>query len=165
MTSQFKVMIPELIAYQLVIVQHSKRFEYPSWLHYDIQWGAATKFTQWSQIHPQFDAFAFTAQGRDSSRCQVDGGILTFDCPMYSAGALGLRQTFHTQSNLQSSARSASHTRPLIPPPAKRGAKPTASYLISTGVLALTATSASLPTSVLTVLSLTRYHHALPAKT
>lgn len=60
MTSQFKDMVPELIAYQLVIVQHSKRFEYPSWLHYDIQWGAATKFTQWSQIHPQFYAFTFT---------------------------------------------------------------------------------------------------------
>ena len=83
----FPELLPELIAYQLFIVQHSLKFEYPSWLHYDMefrQWAAANKFEAWAQIHPQFYAFAFTAQARVSSWCsicQVDGGSHALDCP------------------------------------------------------------------------------------
>ena len=39
----------EIIAYQLLIVQHSKKFEYPSWSQCDIefhQWGAANQYTK-----------------------------------------------------------------------------------------------------------------------
>ena len=36
----------EIIAYQLLIVQHSKKFEYPSWSQYDIE------FHQWGDCQP-----------------------------------------------------------------------------------------------------------------
>lgn len=65
--SAFPDQLPELIAYQLLIVKHSVKFDYPSWLRYNVdfrQWAASTGFHSWSQIHPQFYAFAFTAQGR-----------------------------------------------------------------------------------------------------
>ena len=126
MASHFKEMVPELIAYQLCIVQHSKRFEYPSWLHYDVefrQWAAATKFMQWSQIHPQFYAFAFTSQGRASSWCpicQVDGGNHTYDCPKYSAFCPTVKLANLNQSFPN---RASSNAKPLIPPQAKRAAK------------------------------------------
>lgn len=46
LASKFPDSLPELIAYQLFIVQHSTKFRYPSWLHYDTefrQWAAANK--------------------------------------------------------------------------------------------------------------------------
>ena len=49
--------------------------EYPAWLHYDTEfrrWAAANQYTQWSQIHPQFYAFAFN--GREIAAGQIDGG-------------------------------------------------------------------------------------------
>ena len=76
----------ELIAYQLLIVQHSKKFEYPLWLQYDIefrQWAAANQYTKWSQIHLQFYAYAFTTCGKATAWCPVchlDGGDHTYDC-------------------------------------------------------------------------------------
>lgn len=84
-------MLPELTAYQLLIVQHSRRFEYPSWLRYDMefrQWAAINNCRQWSQIHPQLYAYAFTAHGRDTSWCpvcQLEGGNHSYDCPSFSA--------------------------------------------------------------------------------
>lgn len=59
----------ELIAYQLIIVQHSRKFEYPSRLRYDIdflQWVALNWYHTWSQIHPQFYSFTSTTQGNTS---------------------------------------------------------------------------------------------------
>ena len=79
----------ELIAYKLLIVWHSQKFEYPSWLQYDSeyrQWAAANQCRSWSQIHPQIYAYAFTAHGKASTwcpTCQVDGGSHTFDCPRF----------------------------------------------------------------------------------
>ena len=66
--------------YQLLMVNHSKGFEYPAWLHYDTEfrrWAATNQYTQWSQIHPQFYAFAFTGRGIAVGWCpicQIDGG-------------------------------------------------------------------------------------------
>ena len=63
LASSFPELLLELIAYQLLIVQHRHKFEYPSRLRYDIefqQWSAH----KWSHIHPQFYAFAFTAHGK-----------------------------------------------------------------------------------------------------
>ncbi len=84
----------ELIAYQLMIVQHSCKFEYPSWLHYDTdfrQWAADNIHTTWSQIHPQLYAFAFTAHSVGSAWCPIchsDGGSHTFDCPKFQLGTM-----------------------------------------------------------------------------
>ena len=89
LASRYVDQLPELIAYQLFIVQHSRKFDYPSWLHYDIEfrrWAAGNKFKQWSQIHPQFYALAFTARSRVSNWCpvcHVDGGQHAFDCPRF----------------------------------------------------------------------------------
>ena len=88
--STFPDQLPELIAYQLLIVKHSIKFEYPSWLRYDVdfrQWAASNGFHAWSQIHPQFYAFAFTAQGKATDWCPIcytDGGGHTYDCPKFS---------------------------------------------------------------------------------
>ena len=50
LTSHHPSSTSEIIAYQLLIVQHSKKFEYPSWSqYYDIefhQWGAANQHTK-----------------------------------------------------------------------------------------------------------------------
>ncbi len=83
--------LPELIAYQLLIVQHARKFEYPSWLHYDTdfrQWAAANNYRKWSEIHPQFYAYAFTAHSKASAWCPIchtEGGSHTFDCPKFVA--------------------------------------------------------------------------------
>lgn len=118
--------VTELIAYQLLIVQHSRKFEYPSWLHYDIdfrQWAAATKCTSWSQIHPQLYAFAFTAHGKGSSWCPIchtDGGSHSFDCPKFQA--IGLDPTpQHRLSLLPHPSTFPKPLRSTFPqPPAKR---------------------------------------------
>ena len=89
LASRYVDQLPELIAYQLFIVQHSRKFDFPSWLHYDIEfrrWAAGNKFKQWSQIYPQFYALAFTARSRVSNWCpvcHVDGGQHAFDCPRF----------------------------------------------------------------------------------
>ena len=44
--SAYPDQLPELIAYQLLIVQHSIKFEYPSWLRYDVD------FRQWAASNP-----------------------------------------------------------------------------------------------------------------
>ena len=87
LASKYPDSITELIAYQLMIVQHSAKFEYPSWLHYDTdfrQWAAANKYTTWSQIHPQF--YTFTAHGKGASwcpMCHMDGNNHTYDYPKF----------------------------------------------------------------------------------
>ena len=83
--------------------------EYPAWLHYDTEfrrWAAANQYTQWSQIHPQFYAFAFTGRGIAVGWCpicQIDGGNHTYDCPRF---------TLHPQS---SPLPIHPHTNPLQP--------------------------------------------------
>ena len=123
----------ELIAYQLLIVQHSKKFEYPSWLQYDIefrQWAAANQYTKWSQIHPQFYAYAFTARGKATAWCPVchlDGGNHTYDCPRFTfvqprfqPGSLPYSSPFHSPSPSSSSfIPRFSPAKPRLPP-AKR---------------------------------------------
>ena len=82
--------LPELIYYQLLIVQHSQKFRYPSRLPYDSDfrtWAAQTRTKAWSQINPQCYALAFTSQGSSSQCCPicfVDGGNHTIDCPSFS---------------------------------------------------------------------------------
>ena len=80
----------ELISYQLLIVQQSQKFRYPSWLRYDIDfrtWAAQTGTRSWSQINPQCYALAFTGQGSSSQWCPIcfiDGGSHTIDCPNFT---------------------------------------------------------------------------------
>ena len=65
LATHFPAQIPKLISYQLLIVQHAKKFQYPAWLQYDMeyqQWAAANKHKAWSQIHPQLYAYAFTSK-------------------------------------------------------------------------------------------------------
>ncbi len=101
LASKFPESLPELIAYQLLIVQHSIKFRYPSWLHYDTefrQWAAVYHHKKWSQINPQIYALAFTGQGTSVSwcpMCQVDGGNHTYDCPRFATPLSGahLRQS------------------------------------------------------------------------
>ena len=82
--------LPELIAYQLLIVQHGLKFYYPSWLHYDIDfrtWAARIGSRKWSDINPQCYALAFTGQGTSSQWCPIcflDGSTHTVDCPNYN---------------------------------------------------------------------------------
>ena len=79
--------IPKLVAYQLLIVKHAKKFKYPSWLHYDIEFrkfAAITKSTEWACVNPEIFALAFTNQGIQSQwcpACGVDEGLHTYDCP------------------------------------------------------------------------------------
>lgn len=111
----------ELISYQLLIVQHSKKFQYPSWLQYDTefrQWAAANKCKTWSQIHPQIYAYAFTAQGKASSWCpvcQVDDGNHKYDCPCFTQTPPPI---FHPQQpNKRYPLPSPPPSRPFPPPP------------------------------------------------
>ena len=109
--SAFPDQLLELIAYQLLIVQHSKRFEYPSWLRYDVefrQWAGLSHFHNWSQIHPQFYALAFTAQGKSTDWCPIcytDGGNHAYDCPKFSPPSSSNTPRFahHQQSNFRPS--------------------------------------------------------------
>ena len=132
--SAFPDQLPDFIAYQLLIVKHSVKFDYPSWLRYKVdfrQWAAATGFHSWSWIHPQFYAFAYTAQGRATTWCPIchtEGGSHTYDCPKFSPSphlalpqpAPLLRQTFRPSMQFQapnSGPQCFSDTRP---PPPKR---------------------------------------------
>ena len=117
LTTQYPEAVKELIAYQLFIVQHSRKFEYPSWLHYDTdfrQWAAANRYTTWSQINPQLYAYAFTAHGRGARWCPVchmDGEQHTFDCPKF---ALSSPLPF---TRPPTRAFSVPTQRPLLPSP------------------------------------------------
>ena len=65
-SSRFPEALPDLIAYQLLIVKQAKRFRYPSWLYYDIEfrkWAAATKTKEWAHINSEIYTLAFTGQG------------------------------------------------------------------------------------------------------
>ena len=125
--------LPELIAYQLLIVQHSQKFRYPSWLRYDIDfctWAAQTGTRTWSHINPQCYALAFTGQGSSSQWCPIcfiDGRTHTVYCPNFN---LSPTFTFSPDSQLSSpqNCRIPTHSplrRPLLmslsqPPPLKR---------------------------------------------
>jgi len=80
----------ELIQYQQLIVSHSKRFEYPAWVHNVTEfrwWAAANQYTQWSQILPQIYAFVFTGWGIAVGWCpirQIYGGNHSYDCPKFT---------------------------------------------------------------------------------
>ena len=50
----FPDQLPQLIAYQLLIVKHSIKFEYPSWLWYDID------FRQWAASNGYHTCLKFT---------------------------------------------------------------------------------------------------------
>jgi hypothetical protein len=55
--------LPELTSYRLLIVQHCQKFQYPSWLRYDIAfctWAAQTGTQIWSQINLHYYILAFT---------------------------------------------------------------------------------------------------------
>lgn len=61
--------LPELISYQLLILQHSQKFQYSSWLCYDMDfqtWAAQTGTQTWFQINPQCYALAINSQGSSS---------------------------------------------------------------------------------------------------
>ena len=65
-SSHFPEALPDLIAYQLLIVKQAKQFRYPSWLSYDIEfrkWAAATKTKAWAHINSEIYTLAFTGQG------------------------------------------------------------------------------------------------------
>ena len=109
-------LLPDLIAYQLLIVQHSRKSEYPSRLRYDVdfrQWAAANNCHTWSQIHPQF--YAFAAQGKAPLGwcpiCYSDGSSHTYDCLRFSAP--------HTFPTHLPTPRTNFHPYPalLLPPP------------------------------------------------
>ena len=114
--TKFCEALPELIAYQLFIVKQAKKFRYPSWLYYDIEYrklAAAKKNVKWSELDPQLHSVAFTNQGMAlswCSTCHVDGGNHTFDCPNFK------RVAIPTVSPLQPAP-------PLFQPPPLKQAK------------------------------------------
>ena len=111
--------LPELISYQLLIVQHSQKFRYPSWLCYDIDfrtWVAQTGTKAWSQMHPQCYALEFTGQGSSSQWCPicfVDGGNHTIDFPSFS-----IASQLPSPQGRQGFLRPPP-SRPLMPPPSQ----------------------------------------------
>ena len=130
LSTKFPESLPELIAYQLLIVQHSR---YSSWLHYDIEfhrWGAQTKARKWSEINPQCYALAFTGQG-SSFWCpisQVDRGSHTMDCPRFSQIAYGPRLALTPQRQVSQPllpSQPLIHSPPaLSPPPQQKHSNP-----------------------------------------
>ena len=89
LSTQFPEYLPELVAYQLSIVKLSKRFRYPSWLFYDVEyrkWAAANRIKTWSKTNSELFALAFTGQAVGITWCpvcQVKGGDHMYDCPRY----------------------------------------------------------------------------------
>ena len=79
--------LPELVAYQLFIVQNAHKFQYPSWQYYDIafrKWAAINN--KWSQMNNNLYSRAFAGQGLGLAWyriCHVEGGNHTYDCPSY----------------------------------------------------------------------------------
>ena len=127
LSTKFPESLPDLIAYQLIIVQHSQKFRYPSWLHYDIEfsrWAAQTKSRKWSEINPQCYALAFTGQGSTAfwcAICQVDGGSHAWDCPrsFQLQSSPRLPPTPHIRAHYQQPP--THNPPPLLPtPPPKR---------------------------------------------
>ena len=127
-SSRFPEALPDLIAYQLLIIKQAKRFRYPSWLYYDIEfrkWAAATKTKEWAHINSEIYTLAFTGQGTVISwcpTCQVDRGNLTYDCPNYSSSNFSLPipkpPTAPPASQPSPYQKPAAALRPL---PAKKG--------------------------------------------
>ena len=91
LSTRYPEVLPELIGYQLLIVKHSRKFRYPSWLHYDIEfrkWAANNNHRRWSQLNQEIYALAFTGQGIATAwcaLCQIEGGSHTVDCPNFSS--------------------------------------------------------------------------------
>ena len=87
LSSRFPETLRDLISYQLFIVKHSKRFRYPSWLFYDVEyrkWAAVNHIKNWSITNPELYSLAFTGQALAINWCpicQVEGGNHTYDCP------------------------------------------------------------------------------------
>ena len=79
------------MGYQLLIVKHSRKFRYPSWLHYDIEfrkWAANNNHRRWSQLNQEIYALAFSGQGVATvwcALCQIEGRSHTVDCPNFSS--------------------------------------------------------------------------------
>jgi hypothetical protein len=120
LSTKYPEALPELISYQLLIVQHSQKFRYPSWLRYDIDfrtWAAQTGTRTWSQINPQCYALAFTGQGSSSQWCPIcfiDGGTHTIDCPNFTLATHLDPQLPSVQSPTRPPLR-----RPLLAPPSQ----------------------------------------------
>ena len=116
--------LPELISYQLLIVQHSQKFRYPSWLRYDIDfrmWAAQTGTRSWSQVNPQCYALAFTGQGSSSQWCPIcfiDGGSHTLDCPNFTLTSPTLKLSPPLPSYQMASIRPPPR-RPLLSSPSQ----------------------------------------------
>ena len=83
--SLFPEYLPYLVSYQLTIVKLSKRFRYPSWPFYDVEfrkWAATNGIKDWSKSNSELFALAFTGQAASTwcPICQVEGDH-TYDCP------------------------------------------------------------------------------------
>ena len=134
LSTKFPESLPELIAYQLIIVQHSQKFRYPSsWLHYDIEfhhWAAQSKSRKWSEINPQCYALAFTGQGSTffwCPICQVDRGSHAVDCPWFSPLSYNQQPAPALQPLLPS--QPLIHNQlPILPPPQQK--RPTPDYCL-----------------------------------
>ena len=120
LSSRFPESLPNLVSYQLTIVKLSKRFRYPSWLYYDVEyrkWASANHIRDWSQTNSELFALAFTGQAVSLSWCpvcQVEGDH-TYDCPRYVA-----TQAATTSRSLDQQAPRRQLPSLMDPPPAKR---------------------------------------------
>lgn len=134
LSTKFPESLPELIAHQLLIVQHSQKFRYPSWLHYDIEfhcWAAHSKSRKWSDINPHCYALAFTGQGSSlfwCPICQADEGLHAVDCPrfpptLYSPRSAPIPQRRVSQPLLPNQPL-IHNPPPLLPPPQQKRPSP-----------------------------------------
>lgn len=119
LSSCFPEVVPNLMLYQLTIVKLSKRFHYPSWLYYNVEyrkWASANQIQDWSQTNLELFTLAFTGQAVSLSWCpvcQVEGDH-TYDCPCYVANPAATT----TRSLDQTSRRQLPSL--MDPPPAKQ---------------------------------------------
>ena len=89
-SSQYPNWTSELISYQLFIVQHSKKFEYPLWLQHDTDSANGqlpTNIPNGSKYtHSSMPMHSLIVENQRSGAqaCHLEGGNHTYDCPKFT---------------------------------------------------------------------------------
>ena len=162
LSSRFPETLRDLITYQLFIVKHSKRFKYPSWLFYDVEyrkWAAANNIRNWSITNSELYSLAFTGQALAINWCpvcQVEGGNHTYDCPQ-ACSQLPMPMPRPQQAGALPQRRVAPYP---VDTPAKRPAPTPVYFLTRMGDPAHMVCPASTSTYAHTALAHTQCSHA-----
>ena len=104
--------IPDLLGYQVLIVEARMEYEGNGWLGYDRRFrlmAAAVPGTIWAKIEPTIWSMAFAWKGR-TSRCKYCFSLSHSD--QHCELSQNLQQTSDTRSSLATSSMQSSRTRP-----------------------------------------------------